>query len=189
MTNEVEQIYFPDRNSWHEWLAKNHDQIKAVWLVHDKFKFGKLSYEDVVEEALCFGWIDGTVKRMDDETRSRIYLAVRKPKSDWASSNKERVERLTKQGLMQPAGLKSVQVAKENGSWSSLDDVENLVIPKELKYQFTKNKKAAENFENFSVSLRKQVLYFIYSAKQTETREERVAKLLPSIESGKNPFV
>lgn len=188
MTNEVPQIYISDRKTWREWLSRNHDKVKSIWLVHDnKWKESKLSYDDIVEEALCFGWIDSTVKKLN-EKQNMIYLSVRKPKSIWASSNKARVEKLSKNGLMRPAGRTVIEAAKADGSWSAFDVVEKLVLPQELKEVFTKNRKAAENFENYSVSLRKQILYFIYSAKQEETRRLRVKKLLPSLEAGRNPF-
>lgn len=184
----IKQIYFPNRKSLRNWLAKNHNNEKGIWLEHDKFKFGQLSYEDVVEEALCFGWIDSTIRSLD-ENRSLTYLSKRKPKSIWAQSNKIRVEKLIKSGLMTAAGLAPIERAKEDGSWSQFDVVENMVLPEELKESFKKNKRAAEGFEKFSRSLRKQVLYFIYSAKQAETRRQRVKKLLPSLEVGKNPFI
>jgi len=188
--SEDKQIYFPDRKTWRAWLQENHDKEKSIWLVHDKVSSpgSRLSYEDIVQEALCFGWIDSTVKKRDDN-RSMIYLSVRKPKSFWAKSNKDRVEKLIKNGLMTRTGLEVVERAKEDGSWNQFDVVEELVLPKELKKAFAKNKKAAEGFENFSVSVRKQILYFIYSAKQRETREKRAEKLLPSLEANKNPFI
>ncbi len=188
MTTEVQKIYFADRKSWRDWLIKNHDKVGSIWLVHDKFaKQNKLSYDDIVEEALCFGWIDSTVKKLDD-VRSQIYLSVRKPKSIWAKSNKVRVEQLIKSGLMTRTGLGVVEAAKRDGSWTMFDVVEDLILPEQLKEAFEKNKKAEANFEKFSVSLRKQILYYIYSAKQEETRRQRVQKLLPSLEAGKNPF-
>src|SRR3989344_5613017 len=151
MTTEVQKIYFADRKSWREWLSQNHDKVKSIWLVHDKFaRQDRLSYEDIVEEALCFGWIDSTVKKVD-EKRSMIYLSVRKPKSIWAKSNKDRVERLIKSGLMTKTGLGVVERAKEEGSWTMFDVVEDLVLPDELKKAFVKNKEAAANFEKFSV--------------------------------------
>lgn len=186
---EIPEIYFPDRKSWREWLQANHDKVKSIWLVHDKVsQGGKLTYDDIVEEALCFGWIDSTVRRLD-EKRSKIYLSVRKPKSVWAKSNKDRVEKLIQNGLMTRPGLAVIERAKEDGSWTAFDVVEKLVVPVELKTILNENKKAAENFEKFSLSLRKQILYYIYSAKQTPTREARVAKLLPSLKKGKNPFI
>src|SRR3990167_11057700 len=118
MTSEVQQVYIPDRKTWREWLSQNHDQVKSIWLIYDKqSKGGKLSYDDLVEEALCFGWIDSTLKTVD-ENRAMVYVCQRKPKSIWAASNKARVEKLIKSGLMTPAGLKSVEIAKENGSWT-----------------------------------------------------------------------
>ncbi|MDP2671199.1 MAG: hypothetical protein Q8P13_01930 [bacterium] len=96
MTAEVPQIYILDRKAWREWLSQNHDKVGSIWLVHDKAsKGGKLSYDDLVEEALCFGWIDATLKSLD-ENRSMIYVCARKPKSIWAASNKARVEKLIK---------------------------------------------------------------------------------------------
>ncbi len=184
----VQRVYFPDRATWRVWLSQNHDKVKSIWLVHDKqSKGGKLSYDDLVEEALCFGWIDSTLKKVD-ENRSMIYVSQRKPKSIWAASNKARVEKLIKNGLMTRPGLAVIERAKEDGSWTMFDVVEDLVLPEELKNAFSKNKKAAGNFKNFSVSLRKQILYYIYSAKQAVTRRQRVEKLLPSLEEGKNPF-
>ena len=189
MTADIQKIYFADRKAWRVWLTKNHDKVKSIWLIHDKFaRQDKLSYDDIVEEALCFGWIDSTVKKLDD-TRSQIYLSVRKPKSIWAKSNKDRVEKLIKSGLMTRPGLGVIERAKADGSWTMLDVVEDLVLPAQLKEAFAKNKKAAENFEKFSTSARKQILYYIYSAKQEETRRGRVQKLLPSLELGKNPFI
>src|SRR3990172_5134728 len=111
MANEVQKIYFADRKSWRAWLEKNHDKVKSIWLVHDKFaKQDKLSYDDIVEEALCFGWIDSTVNKVDDQ-RSMIYMSVRKPKSVWAKSNKDRVEKLIKNGSMTRTGLGVVEKA------------------------------------------------------------------------------
>jgi uncharacterized protein YdeI (YjbR/CyaY-like superfamily) len=184
----VRQVYFPDRKAWRDWLTKNYDKEKSIWLVHDKqSQGGRLLYDDIVEEALCFGWIDSTVRKLDGK-RSMIYLSVRRPKSIWARSNKDRVEQLVKMGIMTEAGMKLVEKAKADGSWSQLDVVENLVVPDELKRGFAQNKKAEPNFDRFSTSLKKQILYFIYSAKLPETREKRVKKILPSIESGRNPF-
>src|SRR3989344_4772713 len=157
MTTEVQKIYFADRKSWREWLSQNHDKVKSIWLVHDKFaRQDKLSYDDIVEEALCFGWIDSTVKKLND-ARSQIYLSVRKPKSIWTKSNKDRVEKLIKGGLMTRTGLAIVEKAKVDGSWTMFDVVEDLVLPEQLEEAFAKNGKAEANFEKFSASLRKQI--------------------------------
>lgn len=185
---EVKRIYFKNRHQLRDWLKENYDKEKSIWLVHDKFKKGELSYDDIVEEALCFGWIDSTVKSMD-EKHSTIYLSVRKPKSIWAKSNKERVERLIRNGLMTKAGFEVIERAKSDGSWTEFDVVENLVIPPELEEAFAKNKLARENFENLTLSQRKQVLYFLYSTKQEVTRRKRIEKILPSLKKGENPFL
>ncbi len=186
--NAVLEKYFPDRASLRNWLKQNYDKEKSIWLVFDKAsKGGKLSYDDIVEEALCFGWIDSTAGK-HSEGKTKIYLSQRKPNSVWAISNKERVEKLISSGLMQEPGLNAVQVAKENGSWNALNDVDNMKIPEELSQALKKNKKAAKFFETLSVSMRKQILYNIYSAKQTETREKRAEKIVSILEENKKPF-
>lgn len=184
---EVKEIYFKNRKEWRDWLEKNFNKEKSIWLVHDKFKNGEMSYDDIVEESLCFGWIDSTVKSRSDE-RSMIYMSVRKPKSIWAASNKIRVGKLIKDGSMTPAGLKVIEEAKKDGSWSQYDVVENLIKPEELEIALKKNKKAEEFFESLSKSMKKQILYHIYSAKQTETREVRAEKLVESLNQNKKPF-
>ena len=190
MTKEVKQVYIPDRKVWRKWLEQNHDKEKSIWLVHDKFANpeSRLSYEDIVQEALCFGWIDSTVKKRDDG-RSMIYLSIRKPKSVWAKSNKVRVEKLIQNRSMTPTGLAVIKRAKADGSWTMFDVVEDMVIPDELKRTLEKNEIAAKYFETRSPSLKKQILYYIYSAKQSETRKKRVEKLLTSLKANKNPFV
>ena len=190
MANTVKQVYIPDRKAWREWLQENHDRVKSIWPVHDKMSNpdNKLSYEDIVQEALCFGWIDSTVKKLD-EKRSMIYLSVRKPKSIWAQSNKDRVEKLIKNGLMTRPGLVTIERAKADGSWTAFDAVEDLIMPDELRRVLEKNETAAKNFKSFSPFLKKQILYFIYSAKQTETRIKRIEKILPSLTAKKNPFI
>jgi len=188
MKNIVKQVYFADKDSLHKWLEENHTKEKSIWLVHDKFKNSKLSYNEIVEEALCFGWIDSTLKKLD-ENRNMIYFSRRNPKSIWAKSNKERVERLIKEHRMKPAGLAVIERAKNDGSWSEFDAVENLIVPPELKKALAQNKLAQINFENFSPSVRKQILYFIYSAKQEETKNKRTEKVVKALEENKNPFI
>jgi uncharacterized protein YdeI (YjbR/CyaY-like superfamily) len=134
-----------------------------------------LPYEELVLEALCFGWIDGQARGVDEE-RTSLLLTPRKPKSGWSRPNKKRVELLEAEGLMTDAGHRAIAVAKENGSWSALDDVENLVEPPELKAALDANPAARENWDAFPPSAKKAILNWISTAKKPETRERRVAQ-------------
>lgn len=167
----------PDRATWRKWLVQNHDRSKGVWLVRYKTATGKprVEYNDAVEEALCFGWIDGQAKTLDT-TRSMVWFAPRKPRSVWAKSNKERVERLVAAGLMHPAGLVKVEQAKADGSWSLLDAAENLEIPADLAEALAANPPAAAHFATFPPSVRKMIIGWILLAKRPETRAARVAE-------------
>ena len=120
-----EIVEVPDRVAWRRWLSERHEQRDPIWLVfHKKTSDGTSpSYEEAVEEALCFGWIDSTVNRLD-ERRSLQLFAPRKTRSTWSASNKERVARLQREELLAPAGIAAIEVAKENGSWSALEAVE-----------------------------------------------------------------
>ena len=174
---------FKTRKAWRNWLVKNHDKETEIWLIFYKVKVKKesLKYEDAVEEALCFGWIDSTVKRIDDEKHMQRYTP-RKARSNWAASNKARVKRLIENGLMTESGLNSIKIAKQNGSWNKLDNIETrLEIPEELKGVFKANQKAKELFEKLSPSRKKQIIWWIESAKRHETRVKRVNDTVHSL--------
>jgi len=165
------------RNHWRKWLEKNHTGERCVYLIFytkDSKQQG-VPYVDAVEEALCFGWIDSTVYKRDTESRYQFF-AKRNPRGNWSSSNKERVKRLLKQGLITPAGQAMIDIAKKNGSWSVLDSAEKMIIPDNLKKLLQKNKKALKNFEAFSTSAKKIILTWIYTAKRPETRLARIKK-------------
>ncbi len=136
-----------------------------------------MSYDESVEEALCFGWIDSLPRKLDAE-RSMLKFTPRKPKSVWSQLNKTRVDKLLQQGLMMPAGLASIERAKQNGSWETLTasdtDAANNKVPANLEKLLATNKKANTNFSNFSLSIRKQFLSWIDSAKRPETRAARL---------------
>lgn len=170
-----EIVEVPDRAAWRRWLADRHEQRDAIWLVfHKKGSAGTSpSYDEAVEEALCFGWIDSTVNRLD-ERRSLQLFAPRKPKSTWSASNKERVARLEREGLLAPAGVAAIETAKANGSWSALDAVERLEEPPELAAALDANPVAREHWNAFSPSSRKGILWWVVSAKRPETREKRI---------------
>ncbi len=136
-----------------------------------------MRWEEAVKDALCYGWIDSTVKKLDNERR-RQYFCPRKPKSVWSKLNKSYIVELTKEGLMHQSGLEIIKTAKENGSWIALDDVENGVIPKDLQKAFNRTPSAYTNCLNFSPSYRKSYLYWLHQAKRSETRDKRILEII-----------
>jgi uncharacterized protein YdeI (YjbR/CyaY-like superfamily) len=176
--SQLEQVYVEDRAAWRRWLAANHARSPGIWLVFDKksSRPDRLAYVEAVEEALCYGWIDSTVRTLDDKRYVQLMMP-RKPKSTWARTNKERVERLIAQGLMAEAGLASIERAKANGSWVSLDAVEAFVVPADLRKALRARPAAAKNFAAFAPSVRKAYLHWISQAVRPETRANRVAQV------------
>lgn len=173
---EHERIHPETRAEWRAWLQAYHDTSRGVGLVHSRRAGGsRLTYDEIVEEALCFGWIDSRLNRLDDE-RSVIVMTPRSPRSSWARSNKERVERLIAEGRMTDAGLQLVAIAKANGSWTALDDVDALVMPDDLAVALAADEQARRHFEAFPPSARKVILSWIKSAKRVETRQRRIAE-------------
>ena len=163
------------RAEWRTWLEGNHTQTTGVWLINYKKATGKprLEYEESVEEALCFGWIDSVANKLDEE-RSMLWFAPRKPGSGWSRPNKERIERLIQSGLMMPAGLAKIAAAQQDGSWNALDAVEALEIPPDLATALAENPPAADSFANFPRSVKRGILDWIRQAKRPETRAKRV---------------
>ena len=170
------QVHPETRAEWRAWLAAHNATSRGVWLVHWRASTGRrrLEYDEAVEEALCFGWIDSLVKGLDDE-RSMITMTPRKPSGGWSRSNKERLERLTAAGLMAPAGLRAVEVARANGAWELLDDVEALVVPPDLAAALARDGAATAGFAAMSPSARKAVLLGLATARRPETRARRIA--------------
>jgi uncharacterized protein YdeI (YjbR/CyaY-like superfamily) len=162
---------------WRAWLVANHTRAEGVWLITYKKAAGKptLSYEESVEEALCFGWIDSIARKLDEE-RSMLYFAPRKAGSGWSRPNKTRIERLMADGRMAPAGLAKIETAKADGSWTLLDAVENLEVPDDLAAEFAHYPDARANFDAFPRSARRGILEWIVQAKRPETRAKRVAE-------------
>ena len=180
---------FKKRHEWREWLEQNHDKQTEIWLVFYKVKEKKVSikYEEAVEEALCFGWIDSIVKRIDDEKHMQKYTP-RKVNSNWSASNKTRVEKLIKEGLMTEFDLRVIEVAKENGSWNKLDSVDiRLEIPNALADAFKKNKGAKKAFEKLAPSRKKQFLWWIVNAKRDKTKEKRIKETVKLLVENKKP--
>jgi uncharacterized protein YdeI (YjbR/CyaY-like superfamily) len=167
-------VHAEDRAAWRAWLEANHATESGVWLVSWRRGHGRrVEYEDAVEEALCFGWIDSQGSNID-ERRSKQYFAPRKATSGWAATNKARVERLIAEGRMAPAGLAAIERAKANGSWTLLDDVEQGIVPDDLAAALTDHPPAAESFDAFPKSAKRAMLEWIALAKRPETRAQRV---------------
>ena len=165
------------RADWRAWLGERHATSTGVWLVGYRPSTGKprLEYEDVVEELLCVGWIDSTGGYLDEE-RTRLWVCPRRPRSVWSRSNRARVERLTAAGLMLPAGLAAVDDAKQRGTWTALDAVEDLSVPDDLAAALEANPPAREAWDRVAPSTRRMMLWWIISAKRPETRAARVAE-------------
>ena len=169
-------FYAPDRQAWRQWLEKNHTTESAVWLVYDKGVKRTLSWQDIVEEALCFGWIDSRPGKVSD-TQSKLYISKRKPRSVWSRINKAHVEKLLTLGLMAPAGIEAVELARSNGSWDALNRSDNVIIPPELRKLFSKNSLAKNNFEQYPLGSKRNTLQWIYDAKTAQTRTARIHKV------------
>jgi uncharacterized protein YdeI (YjbR/CyaY-like superfamily) len=178
VADEKTQIQPASRAEWRAWLAANHRTSRGVWLVTWKKHTARptVAYEEAVEEALCFGWIDGVLGSLDED-RSMQYFAPRKPKSTWARSNKERVARLEAAGLMTDAGRAAVELARANGSWESLDAIEALVVPDDLAAALAARPGARQLFDESSASVRRSALAWVYQAKRPETRTAHVEQI------------
>lgn len=170
-----EEIYCANSAELRKWLDKNHQRQEGIWLVFNKGKHRTMDWTDIVEELLCFGWIDskaGTV----DETKARLWISPRKPKSNWSAKNKLHIAELIKQGRMMPAGIKMVELAKQTGTWNALDSVDNLEIPADFGLELKKYPNAYTNFNNFPKSAKRMILFWIFSAKTEVTRNKRIAQ-------------
>lgn len=165
-----------DRGTWRAWLEANHTTATGVWLVFWRASSGRpvLDYEGTVEEALCFGWIDGQAGTIDADRR-KLYFAPRKATSAWSASNRARIERLMAAARMTPAGIAAIERAKANGTWTLLDGPERGEIPDDLVVAFeAAGPASAANFASFPRSARMANLYWIASARRPETRASRV---------------
>ncbi len=176
--DDAPRVQFDDRESWRAWLEANHATASGVWLItwRPHVKRPRLDYEAAIQEALCFGWVDSTGGVVDGE-RGRLYFAPRKPRSVWAATNKARIERLTRDGRMAPAGLAAIERAMANGSWETLDTVERLEVPEDLAAALSARPPAAERFAAFPPSSRKMLLGWVATARRPETRAARIEKV------------
>ncbi|MGI9647517.1 MAG: YdeI/OmpD-associated family protein [Acidimicrobiia bacterium] len=184
----LREVHPKTRAGWRSWLQRNHANSDGVWLIYYRASTGRrrLSWEDAVREALCFGWIDSKVKPIDDERYKQIFTP-RKPRSVWSKVNKQHIADLIEAGLMTDAGLRAVDVAKKNGAWSLLEPVDALIVPPELEAALRRSKPAREAYEALSKPAKRSVLYSLYSAKREDTRAKRLAKAIAELEGGESP--
>jgi uncharacterized protein YdeI (YjbR/CyaY-like superfamily) len=185
---EIETFYPANQMEWRQWLEENHESRQSIWLVCYKAKTGipTISWSNAVDEALCFGWIDSVRKTIDEE-RFIQFFSKRKPTSTWSKINKLKVEKLIADGLMSQAGMKCIEIAKQNGSWDILNTVDELLIPDDLETAFERHIGSKIYFENLSKSIRKMMLYWIISAKRPETRQKRIEEIAERAGEGKKP--
>ncbi|REG87301.1 YdeI/OmpD-associated family protein [Winogradskyella sediminis] len=176
---EIPELYFKTDTEWREWLHHNHNTVKGVQLIFYKVDHKKdsMRWEEAVRVALCYGWIDSTVKSLGDGKR-RQYFCPRQPKSVWSAVNKKHIRALQKANLIHRSGQESIKVAKANGSWSALDTVEKGIIPENLQKAFKANPNAYTNYLNFAPSYRKSYLYWLNQAKREVTQQKRIAEII-----------
>ena len=180
--DDAEQIQPASRAELRAWLKARHAASPGVWLVGFTKASGKatLGYEEIVEELLCFGWIDSTTRKLDDE-RTMLYVAPRKKGGTWAATNKARVERLVAAGLMEEPGLRVIEAAKADGSWTILDSVDALEVPSDLQDAFDRHPSARRGYDALPNGGKKQVLWSVVSAKRPETRTSRIARIIEQL--------
>lgn len=168
-----------NHKEWRDWLKRNHKSNRAVWLIFYKKKTNipSIEWSDAVDQALCFGWIDGKRLSLSDEQFKQLFTK-RKPKSTWSRINKAKVERLIESRQMTKAGLEAIEVSKKNGSWNILDDAEDFRVPKDLAAAFKKKSGARKSFSALSPSVRKFLLMKLTFAKRPETREARINEIM-----------
>lgn len=179
------EVMCEDRVAWRAWLEANHEAEEGVWLVYWRVSTGNPSirWEEAVQEALCFGWIDSTMKPIDEE-RYRQVFSPRKPKSVWSAVNKGYITQLEADGLMMQAGRDKIEAAMADGSWTLLDDVEALVIPEELERALREHSDALfETFEALGKTKKKSALYRLFLAKRPATRQKRIDEIIADLKS------
>jgi uncharacterized protein YdeI (YjbR/CyaY-like superfamily) len=180
-------LYAANRKEWRAWLQVNHDTAKSVWLIFPKKHTGRvsISYDESVGEAICFGWIDGIIRRLDDERCARKFMP-RRARSKWSESNKKRAQKMIHEGMMTEAGLARVKDSKESGEWYKTPvDRRELVVPEFILKTLSKNKKALMNFDELANSYKRQYVGWVSSAKKEETRQRRIAEIISVLEQNK----
>lgn len=186
--DDAERVQPSTAAEWRSWLDAHHDSCPGAWLVTWKKHTGRatVTYDEAVLEALAVGWVDSKAQKLDED-RSMLWFCPRRPASGWSRPNKERVERLYDEGRMAPAGQRAIDVAKDNGAWSLLDDVENLVVPDDLSDAFERHPGARATWDAFPRSVRRGTLEWIVQAKRPATRASRVAETAERTSRGERP--
>ncbi|AUD07490.1 YdeI/OmpD-associated family protein [Spirosoma pollinicola] len=172
-------VYAESPAAWRQWLANNYAVETSVWLAIYKKASGRpsVTYDEAVDEALCFGWIDSSARK-GDANRYFQFFARRNPKSNWSGVNKAKVEKLTLAGKMTDAGMAMVNLAKQTGTWTALDEVERLTCPPDLAEKFDENPTAKGYFEAFPKSAKRGILEWLLNAKTSETRAKRIMEIV-----------
>lgn len=177
---EHKTLYVKNRDEWRNWLEKNYDSESEIWLIYYKKHSDKQSipYDDAVEEALCFGWIDSLVKTIDDEKYTQKYTP-RKKNSVWSEYNVKRCHKMIKEGKMTDAGLQLIKEAKKNGKWNLAYTTKKMYeMPEEMENALKQNKTAWDNFNNFAPSYRNNYIGWVITAKRPETKSKRIAEVV-----------
>jgi uncharacterized protein YdeI (YjbR/CyaY-like superfamily) len=177
--------HFEDSAQWRRWLEVNHGTSAGVFVVSWRAATAKpaMSYDEMVEQALCFGWIDSRAQRLDDD-RTMLWFTPRRAGSGWSRSNKERIRRLTDAGLLRPAGRAAVEAAHADGSWNLLDETDTAEVPDDLRVALAASPGAENNFSAFSLSARRSILSWILVAKTPGTRARRIAETVEKAARG-----
>lgn len=186
----MEKVFAKDRQEWRQWLAENHENLSEIYLVFYKLSTKKptVTYEEAVEEALCFGWIDGIRKGIDEETYMNRFTP-RKPKSMWSVVNKDRVEKLVAEGKMTAAGLKLVEIAKQNGQWEAAYQLSaKQEIPPDLDDALEANEAALIFFKSLSNTNQFVYIRQLEKVKNPALRAERLARIIKLCENELKPF-
>ncbi|KGE15870.1 YdeI/OmpD-associated family protein [Sphingobacterium deserti] len=175
---DIQQKHFSNAEAWRDWLVENHETEDGIWMICFNKKSGKsgISWSEAVDQALCFGWID-SIKRSVDEYSSIQFFGKRKAKSTWSKINKLKVDQLIANGLMEASGFQAIEIAKRNGSWTILDDVEALIIPSDLDATLIRSPEAYSFFNALSKSSKKALLQWVALAKKPETRLRRIEEI------------
>ncbi len=187
LANAFPIIAFPNQIAFREWLTENHAAIEGIWLQFYKKDSGvaTISFAEALDEALCFGWIDGQLKRHDE--RSWIHkFTPRRPKSTWSKRNIEHVERLIQEGKMTQAGLRQIELAKNDGRWQiAYDPPSAMQVPDDFLALISKDKKAKAFFETLNRANRYSIAWRLQTAKKPETREKRMKEIFAMLKEGK----
>lgn len=175
MEQKVNSFYAKDRKAWRDWLTVNSESVQNSWLIiyHKSSSTPSVTYDEAVEEALCFGWVDSKPNKRNHESYY-LFFAQRKPKSNWSKANRERAERMMATNQMTKKGMDMIDLAKSTGTWLALTDVQASILPDDLKNALEKNSVANEHFEKFAPSSKRIILEWILNAKKEETRTKRI---------------